>query len=215
MINIVEKFQMIIKNTDIKWLLAILLLNGVLTYGQPVDYPAEIESYRNTQNAFFSNPEKSPLTPEGLEHFEGLKFFPVDMKYRIVANFKLTPDASVFLMPTTTERVAEYRKYGIARFELDGREYQLSIYQNQAIKDKEEYKDHLFLPFKDLTNGHGSYGGGRYIELKIPEGDKIVIDFNKAYNPYCAYNSKYSCPIPPDENHLEVEIRAGVMSYEH
>lgn len=192
-----------------------MLFPVCLANGQSVDYPSEIKSYRDSQDAHFSNPEKSPLTTEGLAHFEGLKFFPVDMKYRIVADFKLTPDASAFLMPTTTERVAEYRKYGIARFELDGIEYQLSIYQNQAIKDKEEYKDHLFLPFKDLTNGHESYGGGRYIDLKIPDGDKIVIDFNKAYNPYCAYNSKYSCPIPPDENHLDVEIRAGVMGYEH
>jgi uncharacterized protein (DUF1684 family) len=206
---------MLLKNKRILCILTLAVLSMALVQAQNDSYLSEMESYQDTQNARFSNPEKSPLTPEGLEHFEGLKFFPIDEKYRVVADLTLTPDASVFLMPTTTERVVEYRKYGIARFELDGKEYQLSIYQNQAIKDKEEYKDHLFLPFKDLTNGHGSYGGGRYIDLKVPGGNKIIIDFNKSYNPYCAYNGKYSCPVPPGENHLDAEIRAGVMNPGH
>ena len=144
-----------------------------------------------------------------------MKYFATHEKYRVIADFSLTPDAYVFLMPTSTERVVEYRKYGIARFELDGKEYQLSIYQNQAFKDREGFEKHLFLPFKDLTNGQGSYGGGRYIDLTIPEGETIILDFNKCYNPYCAYNGNYSCPIPPDENHLDVEIPAGVMNPGH
>ena len=91
----------------------------------------------------------------------------------------------------------------------------MNIYQNLELISKPEYVDYLFVPFTDLTNGKGSYSGGRYIDTRIPPGKKIVLDFNKAYNPYCAYNGKYSCPIPPEENHLEVEIRAGVKDFEH
>ena len=75
--------------------------------------------------------------------------------------------------------------------------------------------DHLFLPFTDNTNGVETYGGGRYIDLKIPAGNTINIDFNKAYNPYCAYSDKYSCPIPPPENHLDIEIKAGIKLTDH
>jgi len=192
-----------------------LLLPVFLYYCQPDNYHAELAAYQESQNAAFADTNTSPLTKEDIAHFEGLKFFPGDKKYCVEAIFILTPGASSFLMPTTTERVVEYRKYGVAQFTLDGKEYVLSIYQNQEIKYKEEYKNHLFLPFKDLTNGRESYGGGRYINLTIPEGDKVTIDFNKSYNPYCAYNSRYSCPIPPDENHLDIEIRAGVMGYDH
>jgi len=196
-------------------LLVTIFLTAALAQAQSDNYAAEIAAYQASENASFANPNESPLTEEGLDHFTGLKFFPVDKNYRVTATFSRTPEASSFMMPTTTTRIVEYKKFGIARFILDGKEYELSIYQNQQIKDKEEYKDHLFLPFKDLTNGQESYGGGRYIDLKIPAGDTIVIDFNRAYNPYCAYNGRYSCPIPPDENHLDVEIRAGVMNYGH
>ena len=77
-----------------------------------------------------------------------------------------------------------------------------------------EYSNHLFIPFNDITNGVETYDAGRYIDLEIPKGDTIIIDFNKAYNPYCAYNDGYSCPIPPEENNLEVEVKAGVMAFE-
>ena len=79
--------------------------------------------------------------------------------------------------------------------------------------DKEGYEDYLFLPFLDNTNGEESYGGGRYVEARIPEGDTIIIDFNKAYNPYCAYNEKYSCPIVPRQNYLPIEVKAGVKAF--
>jgi len=179
------------------------------------EYDAEITKFRIEQDEFFSDPEKSPLTDEDLKLFRGLDFFPIDKKYRLEADFVLTPDAGSFMMPTTTDRIVEYRKYGKAIFYLNGEKNELGIYQNQQIKDKEEYKDHLFLPFKDLTNGPMTYGGGRYIDLAIPEGNTIIVDFNKSYNPYCAYNHRYSCPIPPDENHLDIEILAGVKKFDH
>jgi uncharacterized protein len=90
----------------------------------------------------------------------------------------------------------------------------LSLYQNHELRTTETHKNHLFLPFKDLTNGTESYGDGRYLDLSIPEGEPLVIDFSKAYNPYCAYSSHYSCPIPPKENRLRIPIRAGLIAPE-
>lgn len=116
-------------------------------------------------------------------------------------------------MKTTTERTPMYRVYGVITFTLNGKEHQLNIYQNLGLLNDEEYKDYLFLPFLDDTNGESTYGGGRYVESSIPDGDTIVIDFNEAYNPYCAYNKKYSCPIVPRVNYVETEVKAGVKAY--
>jgi uncharacterized protein (DUF1684 family) len=161
----------------------------------------------------FADTTTSPLPKEEVATFTALEFFPVSKKYRVEADFKLTPDTEPFQMPTTTSRLVWYRKFGEASFKLDDKELALAIYQNQELIKKEGYEDYLFLPYKDFTNGVETYGGGRYIDMRIPEGDVIVIDFNKSYNPYCAYNYKYSCPIPPEENHLDVEIRAGVKDW--
>jgi uncharacterized protein (DUF1684 family) len=117
------------------------------------------------------------------------------------------------MMPTTTERKSQEVVYGIARFELHGQYFELEIYQNQELMLKEGYEDYLFLPFLDETNGNGTYSGGRYIDLSIPDGDTIIIDFNKAYNPYCAYNKKYSCPIVPRVNQLNTAVNAGVKEF--
>lgn len=161
----------------------------------------------------YADSASSPLTKEGLAYFHELDFFPVDGKYRIEADFLLNPEPEPFEMETTTARRPIYVKYGEARFSLDGENYALEIYQSDKAKKMEEFKEYLFLPYKDLTNGNQSYGGGKFIDLKIPKGNTIIIDFNKAYNPYCAYNHKYSCPVPPEVNHLNIEIPAGVMAY--
>ena len=113
---------------------------------------------------------------------------------------------------TSTERTPEYVKYGEAHFSLDGKNFVLNLFQNTA-ETKVGEADYLFLPFTDLTSGVDTYGGGRYIDQKIPEGNSIIIDFNQSYNPYCAYNPRYSCPIPPPENDLLIEIMAGVKDF--
>lgn len=178
-------------------------------------YIEEIHLHREEINREFANPSSSPLTEEGLAHFTGLDFYAPDIKYRVEARFVLNPDPETFEMKTTTDRKPLYVKYGEAYFSLDGKDLMLEIYQSEKAKQIEEFREHLFLPFKDLSSGEGSYGGGRFIDLKIPQGKTIVIDFNKAYNPYCAYNHRYSCPVPPEVNHLEVAIPAGVMGYDH
>ena len=116
-------------------------------------------------------------------------------------------------MKTTSDRAAEYRKYGELKFQLQGKKFKLNLYQNIKLSQRKGYEDYLFLPFTDASNGEGSYGGGRYIDFRIPKGKEVVIDFNKAYNPYCAYNGKYSCPIPPVENDISVAIKAGVKTW--
>lgn len=175
-------------------------------------YQQEIKHFQDELNAEYSNAETSPLEPQDLQNFTGLPFFPISENYRIVARFVRTPGSKPFKMPTSTDRLPVYEKYGEAHFELDSSRIVLSIYQNHALRETEKYRNHLFLPFKDLTNGTDSYGGGRYIDLLIPAGDTIIIDFNKAYNPYCAYSSRYSCPIPPKKNSIPLAIRAGVMN---
>ncbi|MGV8944795.1 MAG: DUF1684 domain-containing protein [Lutibacter sp.] len=178
-------------------------------------YENEIKLFQYELNTEFADASRSPLTKEDIKTFKALEFFEIAENYNIEADFELTPNTKVFEMPTTTDRLPLYRKYGIARFTLDGKKIQLSIYQNQDLMTKPEYIDYLFLPFNDATNGTLTYGGGRYVDLEIPaEGaHKIRIDFNKAYNPYCAYNPTFSCPIPPSENNLPVAIPVGVKAF--
>lgn len=169
------------------------------------------EKFQKTINKEFKNPQESPLSAKDREDFKGLEFFAIDTAFNVVAEFVRTPYETPFKMPTSTERKPDYVKYGELYFNLKGKEHKLNVYQN--LRPKEEYKDYLFLPFTDLTNGESSYAGGRYIDMMIPASNKVVIDFNKAYNPYCAYSGNYSCPIPPSENHLELAVTAGVKAY--
>lgn len=170
-----------------------------------------ILDFQKNLNESFSDPGRSPLKGEDLETFRELEFFPVDTTLYIVAEFVRTPFETPFSMPTNTERKPMYLKFGEAYFKLNGKEYQLNLYQDLQLIQNPEYQNYLFLPFTDPTNGSSTYAGGRYLDLEIPVSPYIIIDFNKAYNPYCAYNGEYSCPIPPPENHLEIPIQAGVM----
>lgn len=174
----------------------------------------KILMFQEELNKEFTSEEESPLTPKDFKVFKELDFFDIDTTYSVTAEFVRTPYETPFIMKTTTDREPIYVKFGEAHFTLQEKEWTLNIYQNQGLKTQSEYEDYLFLPFTDLTNGETSYGGGRFIDLKIPEGDIILIDFNMAYNPYCAYSARYSCPIPPEENHLELEIPVGVKKYD-
>ena len=173
----------------------------------------EIKDFQQTLNTEFADPEESPLTAEDLKKFKELTFFEIDTNYVIEAEFVRTPSESPFAMPTTTNRTPIYVKYGEAYFKIKGKSYKLNIYQSQDLSTNPEYLDYLFIPFTDESNGHGSYPGGRYIDFKIPTSNRITLDFNKAYNPYCAYSGRYSCPIPPAENNLAVAIPVGVKYF--
>lgn len=164
-------------------------------------------------NANYKDASKSPLKNKDRRNFEGLDFFKFDSTYIVKANFKRTPNEKTFRMKTTTDRRPIYVKYGELTFSLKGEQFKLSIYQDQELIKEEDFEDYLFLPFLDETNGLESYGGGRYLDAKIPKGNTMVIDFNKAYNPYCAYNDKYSCPIVPRKNYLKTRVEAGVKAF--
>lgn len=180
-----------------------------------IDKIASVLEFQEELNSSFLNPETSPLTPEDRENFSQLDFFEIDTTFYVAAEFVRTPYEAPFAMPTTTDRLPLYVKYGEAYFTLNGEEHKLNLYQNLHLTNDPEYQDYLFLPFTDLTNGKSSYAGGRYVDMKIPVkgSDTIVIDFNKSYNPYCAYNGEYSCPIPPAENHLDLYVKAGVKKF--
>ncbi len=170
--------------------------------------------FQKEMNAKFKDASKSPLTKRDLKKFEGLAFFKLDEKYKVVAKLIKTPNAPSFNFPTTTDRVAVYEKYGVVSFAIDGENFELAIYKDE--NPELMYKDNLFLPFFDETNGKTSYEGGRFIDVLITDvntNGTIVIDFNEAYNPYCAYSDRYSCPITPRDNYLNTAIKAGVMAY--
>lgn len=173
-------------------------------------YDDEIKDFQKELNQSYSDSKESPLPPKERKKFKGHDFYPANEKFRVTAKLNKAINPVLFQMQTSTSRLPTYEKYGVATFEIDGIEYSLTIYLSRETQQKEEYKDYLFLPFTDLTNGTETYSGGRYIDLRIPSGDTIVIDFNKAYNPYCAYSSMYSCPVPPAENNLDVSITAGI-----
>jgi uncharacterized protein (DUF1684 family) len=173
----------------------------------------EIKAFQEELNAQFANEDESPLTASDLADFEGLEFFPADTSFRVKAKLTFHEGSEPFLMKTTTDRLPVYKLFATAHFTLKGKEFDLEIYQNIDLIQDPQYSDYLFLPFTDSTNGNSSYGGGRYLDLSIPEGDQVILDFNKSYNPYCAYNAEYSCPIPPSQNDLDVAVRAGVKAF--
>ncbi len=178
-----------------------------------VDYP-QFSTWQQSQNEKFRNAEKSPLSPNDLGDFQYLDFFPYDINFRIEARLERTPDGLVFEMPTTSRRRPVYKEFGFVHFNIEGQHHRLKVFQSLALSDSEAFRKHLFLPFYDATSGSSTYGGGRYIDLTIPEGDVIIIDFNEAFNPYCAYSNSWSCPITPLENNLQsVSINAGTKAY--
>ncbi len=171
-------------------------------------------AFQKELNSEFKDASKSPLTKRGLRKFKGLDFFKIDDIYKVTAKIVKTPDAPNFHFPTTKGTVVVYKKYGIVSFKIADKNFELAIYKD--IKPSEKFQNHLFLPFFDKTNGKTSYEGGRFIDVLTTDETQngtILIDFNEAYNPYCAYSNRYSCPITPRDNYLDIEINAGVKAY--
>lgn len=194
------------------WLFTLLFSVSVFSQSN-CDALIENNLYQKKLNNTFSDSETSILEESDFENFTGLNFYPINLDYRVEATFVRTPDEKPFLMPTTTDRLPEYVKYGEVHFTIKEVALKLDVFQNTS--PKEGYENYLFLPFTDLTSGHGSYGGGRYLDLQIPEKEVIILDFNQLYNPYCVYNKKYSCPIPPEQNDLPIKIEAGIKDYKN
>lgn len=189
-----------------------LMLSVGSSFAQDSTFAEKALAYQQNLNEEFSDPKTSPLPEEKIEEFDSLPFFEIDKDLIFHVKLLQTPHLRPFQMKTTTDRKSIYVKYGELHFSIGGKAYELNVYQSQRLRADPAYADYLFVPFTDLTNGKSTYPGGRYLDLRIPESDSVLLDFNRAYNPYCAYNKKYSCPVPPEENHLDISIKAGVKT---
>lgn len=187
---------------------ALFIFISSVVFSQKNDpYVKEIKAYqKNYVTAHEVVPQKDK------KHF---RFFPVDKVYNVSCSFERIYDSIGFTMTTSAKTLKHYYKYGRLDFMIDGKEYLLYVYQSKDLMQTEQYRDYLFVPFTDATTGNESYGSGRYLEFfkKDIENNTVQLDFNKAYNPYCAYSPDYKCPIPPKENRLSVAIRAGEMNF--
>jgi uncharacterized protein (DUF1684 family) len=187
-------------------LLIALLTAGLNSFAQ--DHQTQVAAWQTKYKDDFLTDANSPLKKDDLQY---LRFYDADSTFRVTAKEELLSNEQPFIMPVLAGAGRQYVRYAVLKFTLNGQPMQLTVYRNIALSAIAQYKDYLFLPFTDETNGSETYAGGRYIDLR--EGDfksnEIVIDFNKAYNPYCAFRSGYACPKPPDENHLQIAVKAG------
>ena len=184
------------KNSAIIFLLTLTILFGCRDKKRYND--KGLSEYQIEMNNFFKDASTSPLKRKDLKNFKGLDFFEHSDNYIVKAIIEKTPQSQPFKIETTTERLADFKKYGNIFFEYEG---------------KKGYENYLFLPYLDLTNGNETYGGGRYIDLYLEEHDTILLDFNKSYNPKCVYDEIFSCPIVPRNNFLNRKIEAGVKIF--
>jgi len=172
----------------------------------------EYKSFWNKTDLEFKDPEKSPLPENEIDDFDSVPRYDFNPDFLVNAEWIPVDNSKPFYFKTTGEIKQKYRKIGLAKFTLMGKDFELSVFRNLQLSRIEAYKDYLFIPYTDETNGFETYGGGKYISLHAQPTDSIVIDFNQSYNPYCAYNDSYSCPIPPEENFLRIAIPAGAKS---
>lgn len=194
-----------------KLFLVLILITPFLSFSQSKRaFKKEIKKFRKHHKQEFLDEARSPFY-NNKKGMRDMRFYKPKRKYQQVATFTRTPDAIPFKMATYSGITKDYVLYGIANVLLEGKEIKVHIYQNLRLREMEEHKDHLFIPFKDLTNDDSTYGGGRYIDLKMGDiqNGKVAIDFNRCYNPWCAYSDGYNCPIPPNENHFDIVIKAG------
>ena len=184
---------------------------AIIIYAQltsnPTQYETKLAKAREQKDLQFTNSPDSPLDREQKLRFKGLRHFPISPAYRVQA--RLIPEAQPDTLTLMTTKGSDYQvvKAGKVAFNLQGGTYALTAYRYL-----EAGKQDLFIPFQDLTSGGETYGGGRYLD--VPVATPLILDFNTAYNPYCVYNTQYVCPLPPPENQLPLEIRAGELMFE-
>ena len=169
-------------------------------------YFESVKQYRvNTNELFYS--ANSPLADSLKPNFEGVNYFPVDTNYKVIANFEPITSATTFSFPTTGDIADKYRLMGKIHFTLQNEQCVLEVYLNEDAPSGS--KPTYFIPFYDLTNNVTTYGGGRFLDIPVVEGNQTIIDFNMAYQPFCVYNHDFSCPIPPLKNKIPVAVLAG------
>lgn len=172
-----------------------------------MDAKAAVEAMRKDKDEWLKRSPHSPIPPHDRAAFKGLSYFPYDPAFAARARVDRAQGHKHVSIGTSTGDVREYHEACQLVFVVDGKEQRLTGYVSHGREEE------LFIPFRDATSGVESYGAARYLEIPAPEGDEAIVDFNLAYNPYCAYSEAYSCPLPPRENWLAVAIRAGEKSY--
>jgi len=191
--------------------IVVVVVLFTLRIGDPhQEYIKKVMATRNNKDQFMKSKE-SPLSQGQKRAFQELSYFAIDTAYRMRAQIKYKPDRRIIHIPTNTGEQRRYVDIAAISFRLNGKSYSLDLWQSVDDSGSD-----LFLAFTDMTNGSGSYGGGRYLDLDAGdiENESITVDFNFAYNPYCAYNFNYSCPLPPAGNHINQAIAAGEKSFE-
>lgn len=198
----------------------ILCLFGILCFPQGIlsseitkgaeallNQEQRVKQWQKERDLFFKTHERSPLSPSEKKNFNGLNYYPFNPRYVFQGkidryNLNINNPRYYATFPTNKGTNKRYIRYGKFLFTIDGKEYTIEIY-------KSILSDSLFIPFKDSTNGKETYEGGRYIDAEILPGYQMILDFNMAYQPSCAYNDKFVCVLPPKENTLDIPIRAG------
>jgi uncharacterized protein (DUF1684 family) len=188
--------------------IVVYCLNAIKPYSSV--YLAQLNQFRHEKNRSFHQSPNSPLTEVQKAVFDSLSYYPADLALVVDATISRDSHPDTLLIQMSANRAEKYLRWGLGKFKVANQSQQLGIYLQATGKDST-----LFIPFTDLTNGRETYGGGRYLDVPLPEDDatEIQLDFNRAYNPYCAYNNAYSCPVPPAENRLQVAIPAGEKSF--
>lgn len=186
----------------------IILLMACLGVSAQEDFRHKIAKERESYKQALITDEYAPLDSIDLKD---LRFYMPDSNYKILAKLIFIHDDAPFVIPTYSGKEKKFQKVALLKFRLNGQEATLLLFKNLALAADPQFADYLFLPFTDPTNDDETYGGGRYLDLKRSDikGDELTLDFNMAYNPYCAYSDGYNCPIPPSENALEIPIKAG------
>lgn len=192
----------------LRFFMVLMVLSACSTTKRTNNYQNELNTYREQYKSGFLNDPRSPLTKEDLPY---LAFYEADVNLKLTCTCTKAGNAKPFEMPTYSGVTRTYILHSVATCPYQGQMLTLELYKNIHQPINPLYKNNLFLPFKDETNGDDTYGGGRYINLMVTDivDDKIIIDFNKAYNPWCAFSDGFNCPIPPKANHLPVAVKAG------
>lgn len=178
-----------------------------------MEYINSVVAQRNIKDAEFANPQTTPLDSAERKSFAGIKYYQVDERYNVRATLTRFVNTPVFDLPHSNNFSKPYRSFGKVEFELLGKPCTLTVLE--PANKKPGYDKYLLICFTDETSGNETYGSGRYIDIEIPQSNMLELDFNLAYNPYCAYSSRYKCPIPPRENHLAIAVRAGERYEKH
>jgi uncharacterized protein (DUF1684 family) len=175
------------------------------------DFANQVELHRRSKDEALRSEPWSPIPPADRRGFAGLAYYPADARWAVKVHIARLPRGEVLAMATSTGETRTQVRYARLTMATPNGPVTLFAYKDARVT----HTDTLFVPFRDATSGNETYGAGRYLDLEEPPGDEMVVDFNQAYNPYCAYSDAYSCPLPPAENWLKVAVTAGEKVYPH